>query len=91
MFSSVNLKEAREKQAQKKREALTIPEALIDIIDYAQIERDHAEFLRIMIEITPYVLKVQYRQYYGKSRPYVNELLKFLEGKRQIVPTFSTR
>lgn len=84
MYSVVNLKEARDKQELKKKEQLIIPADLIDVVDYAQIERDHAEFLRIMIETTPYILKTQYRQFYGKSRTYVNELLRFLE-ERNIV------
>ncbi|MGD7052988.1 hypothetical protein [Sutcliffiella horikoshii] len=82
MKSFLRLQDIRDRQEKRRQKGFLVPDDLMDVVDYAVIERDHAEYLRLMIEYSPYVLKMQYRQFIGKSRTHGDELIKVLVDRK---------
>lgn len=61
-------------------ETMTISGVLIDPAIHATIDRHYKRFLEVLIEYFPYILKTQWREFYGKSKMTghnaVNELVE---------------
>jgi hypothetical protein len=74
----------RQRQEQKKTEPVLVSGEIIDLVDHAIIERNYAEYLRLMIEETPQVLGTQFKQYLGKSRSHGDMVVRDLINQRLV-------